>query len=127
MVKIFDQLIVRGAFHIPKSQNKKRRISPLDEETRRPLMYLISEKLAQMRRANIAKISLLIFFIEPSIWRLRQGSGKVLQRAFPGKPGRALLAFGSSSLAPVIPVPDQVRDKLAGISVASLAAPRDDP
>ena len=46
---------------------------------RRALMYLISEKLAQMRKANIAKISLLIFIIEPSIWRLRNGREKILQ------------------------------------------------
>lgn len=32
-----------------------------------------------MRKANIAKISLLIFIIEPSIWRLRHGSKKILQ------------------------------------------------
>ena len=32
-----------------------------------------------MRKANVAKISLLIFIIEPSIWRLRHGSKKILQ------------------------------------------------
>ena len=35
--------------------------------------------LAQMRKANVAKISLLIFMTEPSIWRLRHGCKKILQ------------------------------------------------
>ena len=57
-------------------QNKKRRDSPFDRESRAALMYLISKMLAQMRKASVAKISLLIFMTEPSIWRLRNGVGK---------------------------------------------------
>ena len=37
-------------------------------------MYLYFKKLAQMRRANIAKISLLIFIIEPEEWQKKIGS-----------------------------------------------------
>ena len=78
MVTIFDQLMLEAS---PNSefQNKKRRDSPIDRESRAALMYLKSKKLAPMRKANIAKISLLIFIIEPSIWRLRHGSKKILQ------------------------------------------------
>ncbi len=39
-------------------------------------MYLIFDILAQMRKARVAKISLLIFMTEPSIWRLRNGGRK---------------------------------------------------
>ena len=46
---------------------------------RRALMYLKIRFLAQMRKASVAKISLLIFMTEPSIWRLRQPRAKILQ------------------------------------------------
>jgi len=39
--------IFRGVFNIPKSQNKKKRISPLDRETRQALMYPFFEILAR--------------------------------------------------------------------------------
>ena len=39
-------------------------------------MYLISEKLAQMRRANIAKISLLIFLLSPAFGACARGVEK---------------------------------------------------
>lgn len=66
-------MIFRGVLAKTENRLKQERTSPLYSEMRRALMYLISRKLAQMRKANIAKISLLIFIIEPSIWRLRNG------------------------------------------------------
>ena len=44
-----------------------------------------------MRKANIAKISLLIFIIEPSIWRLRHGSKKILQGVPTAKPSQCVI------------------------------------
>ena len=75
VVTICDRFMLEAS---PNSeiQNKKRRDSPFDRESRAALMYLISKMLAQMRKASVAKISLLIFMTEPSIWRLRNGVGK---------------------------------------------------
>lgn len=63
--------------------------------------------LAQMRRANIAKISLLIFIIEPSIWRLRNGSKEILHRCFRALPGarRVGLYWQGAPCAPSAPAP----------------------
>ena len=36
-----------------------------------------------MRKASVAKISLLIFMTEPSIWRLRNGVGKIYKQLQP--------------------------------------------
>ena len=47
----------RGVPLNPISQNKKRRVSPLDRETRHALMYLIFEKLARgLKKFYITKI-----------------------------------------------------------------------